>query len=131
MGVRTSRPPFRATPLVGVRLGTGDGKFSGGPDVPVGDNPYAVAVGDFDGDGNEDFAAANSDLETVSVRLGDGAGGFRAADDVPVGSDPVHLALADFDADGRLDLAAPRYDRGLVSIRYGSSSPALDGNLLG
>ncbi len=116
--------------VVGVRLGTGDGKFGGGPDVPVGDNPYAVAVGDFDGDGNEDFAAANSGLETVSVRLGDGAGGFRAADDVPVGADPVHLALADFDADGRLDLAAPRYGEGLVSVRYGSSSPALDGNLL-
>ncbi len=115
---------------VGVRLGTGDGKFSGGPDVPVGDDPYAVAVGDFDGDGNEDFAAANSGLETVSVRLGDGAGGFRAADDVPVGAGPVHLALADFDADGRLDLAAPRYGEALVSVRYGSSSPALDGNLL-
>jgi hypothetical protein len=116
--------------LVGVRLGSGDGKFSGGPDVPVGDTPYTAAIADVDGDGNEDFGAPNSGGATVSIRLGDGAGGFRAADDVPVAADPVNAAFGDFDGDGRQDLAAASYANDVVSVRYGSSSPPLDGNLL-
>ena len=42
---------------------------------PVGQGPYSVAVGDFNGDGKPDLATANF-LNSVSVLLGDGAGGF-------------------------------------------------------
>ena len=33
-------------------------------------NPCSVAIGDFNGDGKQDFAAANSGSNTVSIRLG-------------------------------------------------------------
>ena len=71
---------------VSVPLGWGDGMFrvcdrslpygcvppSQVPDVRVGRNPRAVAVGDFNGDGKPDLATANNEsntLGTVSVHL--------------------------------------------------------------
>src|SRR4051812_38553724 len=45
----------------------------------VGNNPAAVAVGDFNHDGNLDLAVANYLDDNVSVLLGTGAGGFGAA----------------------------------------------------
>ena len=35
----------------------------------VGDNPYSVAVGDFNGDGKQDLAVANVDSDNVSILL--------------------------------------------------------------
>ena len=42
----------------------------------VGSSPVSVAVGDFNNDGNQDIAAANSGSgsNTVSIRLGNGTG---------------------------------------------------------
>src|SRR4051812_10071497 len=45
----------------------------------VGIQPQTVAVGDFNRDGNPDFATANSGSANVSVLLGNGTGGFGAA----------------------------------------------------
>jgi hypothetical protein len=63
---------------VNVLLGKGDGTFqaavnysAGGGDSPA---PRSLLVGDFNGDGVPDLAAANS---TVSVLLGKGDGTFR------------------------------------------------------
>jgi len=39
---------------------------------PTGSNPQAAAVGDFNGDGNQDLAIANSTSNTISVLLGKG-----------------------------------------------------------
>ena len=47
------------------------------PEVGVGAQPLAVAVGDFTGDLKQDFAATNKG-GNVSIRLGDGAGGFTS-----------------------------------------------------
>src|SRR5262249_58346114 len=67
--------------------------FTHAPDVPVGDAPRSVAVGDFNGDGKPDLAAANAHNNTVSIRLGDGAGGFAAVPDVAVGDHPFSVAV--------------------------------------
>jgi hypothetical protein len=116
--------------VVSVRFGKGDGTFSGGPDVPVGDHPYTPAVGDFNSDGNEDLAVANSDAPTVSLRLGDGRGGFVNGPDVSLGGEPVDLALGDFNGDGAVDLATANYGDGNVSVRFGTGPAPLAGNLL-
>src|SRR5436190_23128853 len=43
---------------------------------PVGHGPFAVTVGDFNGDGKLDLAAANATSDDVTVLLGDGSGGI-------------------------------------------------------
>jgi hypothetical protein len=82
-----------------------------------------VAVGDFNGDGKPDLAAANENSKTVSIRLGKGAGQFAAAPDVAVGTGPRFVAVADFNGDGRQDLAVASFANdgsGTVSIRLGN-----------
>ena len=61
----------------------------------VGNFPVSVAVGDFNGDGTPDLAAANQLSNTVSVLLGNGDGTFQAALNFDTGgrapvSGPVH-----------------------------------------
>lgn len=63
---------------VSVFLGNGDGTFqeaSGSP-YAVGKNPSSIAVADFNGDGNLDFAVANTGDNTISVFSGNGRGAF-------------------------------------------------------
>jgi alkaline phosphatase len=55
---------------VSVLLGTGSGSFQPPAAYPVGSAPVGVAVGDFNGDGFLDIAAANLNNNSVSVLLG-------------------------------------------------------------
>ena len=66
---------------VTVLLGNGPGGFTAAPGSPfsVGSESTSVAVGDFNGDGKLDLAAANSYDSTVTVLLGNGSGGFTSA----------------------------------------------------
>ncbi len=63
---------------VTVLLGNGDGTFTeaAGSPYTVGTAPSAIVAGDFNGDGNPDFAVANKGDNTVSAFKGDGKGGF-------------------------------------------------------
>jgi hypothetical protein len=89
---------------VAVLTGDGHGALRAGPTLAVGSSPYAVAVGDFNGDGREDIAAANNVSRDVSVLLGNGDGTFQAQRRVAAGAAPVALAALDLDGDGRADL---------------------------
>src|SRR5439155_19280392 len=66
---------------------------------PSGPNPQALAVADFNRDGNADVAAANFCAASASVMLGDGNGGFGAPQSFTVGDGPVGLAAGDFNRD--------------------------------
>jgi hypothetical protein len=94
---------------VAVLLGNGDGTFQAPLTLAAADNPGSVAVGDFNGDGKLDLAAANvaaaglSHPSQVSVLLGNGEGTFHAARNFAAAS-PRALAVSDFDCDGKLDL---------------------------
>src|SRR5262249_31155496 len=57
---------------VALLLGNGDGTFQGPVDYTVGNVPYTVVTGDFDGDGRFDLATANRQSTDVSVLLGRG-----------------------------------------------------------
>ncbi len=72
--------------------------------LPVGNLPDAVAVGDFNHDGNLDIVTANSGSNTVSVSLGNGDGTFQNAVSYRVGNDPASVAVGDFNHDGNLDI---------------------------
>ena len=109
-----------------VLLGTGSGGFtvaSGSP-VATGNSPYAIAVGDFDGDGKLDLAVANSGDSTVTVLLGIGAGKFSAAAGSPlaVGNGPRAIETGDFNGDGKLDLAIANFGASTVTVLLGTGS---------
>ncbi len=111
---------------VSIRLGNGSGGFSSPavPEVTVGTTPYSIAVGDFNGDGNQDFATANIDSNNASIRLGNGAGGFTspAVPEVTVGTNPFSITVGDFNGDGKQDFATANDASSNVSIRLGNGS---------
>jgi hypothetical protein len=86
----------------------------------TGNTPAAVAVGDFNGDGNVDMAIVNQAQNTVSVLLGNGDGTFAAHVDYATGNMPVAVAAGDFNGDGKLDLAVVNKLGNSVSILLGN-----------
>jgi len=100
--------------------------FEGTTNTAVERGPWSVAIGDFDGDGKQDFAAANFYSNTVSIRLGDGAGGFSGSTNVVVGSVPRSVAIGDFNGDGKQDIAVGNGSR--VSLLLGDGSGGFSGS---
>lgn len=96
--------------------------FSAGPDVPVGNLPFSVAIGDFNRDGKQDMVTANYAGNDVSVRLGNGDGTFHMAGSVPVGNNPNAVAVGDFNGDGNQDIAVSNFFSNSVSIRLGDGT---------
>jgi hypothetical protein len=93
----------------------------------AGDDPYSVAVGDFDGDGRPDLAVANVDSDNVSVLRGNGSGGFAAPVNFNAGVEPRSVAVGDFNGDGRPDLAVANQFGDNVSVLL-NTTPAAPAN---
>ena len=68
---------------VDVLLSNCDGTFQNPVAIPAGSNPTAIATGDFNGDGKQDFAVVNQDDDSISIFIGDGTGKFTAATGSP------------------------------------------------
>jgi hypothetical protein len=104
-----------------ILLGNGDGTLTPAPGSPVtvGQNPGAVAVGDFNSDGKTDLVVANQTDNTLTILLGNGDGTFTPAASSPValGTVPFSLAVADFNGSGRLGLAVSSGDEILVLVQ--------------
>jgi len=88
----------------------------------AGTAPKSVAVGDFNGDGNQDLVTANSGSANVSVMLGTGSGTFSAATSFTVGTTPQSVAVGDFNGDGRQDIVAANYGSNSVSLLLGNGA---------
>lgn len=86
-----------------VLLGRDDGTLKSTVNYIVGAGPQSVAVGDFNGDGKLDVAAANYG-GNVSILLGNGDGTFRGPTNYTTGNSPSFVAVRDFNGDGKLDL---------------------------
>ena len=99
------------------------------PNFPAtGQQPHAISMGDFNGDGIEDLAIANSGAvttvatgPTVTILLGNGDGNFSS---VPTssatGASPEAIAVGDFNQDGVLDLAVANFGDNNLSILLGN-----------
>ncbi len=109
--------------LVKVALGNGDGTF-GTPVstlLPTGSTILGlVAIGDFNQDGNQDIAVANSAQNNVVVSFGNGSGGFSGTISLPTVAGPI--VVADFNADGFPDLAVLHYLTNSVGILLGNGN---------
>ena len=101
-------------------------QFTNAANVSVAAIPYSGAIGDFNNDGNQDFATGSGG-NTVSIRLGNGLGGFSGTTQVSVGASPQGVAIGDFNNDGNQDVAAANFLDGTVSIRLGDGSGGFSG----
>ncbi|HTI33867.1 MAG TPA: VCBS repeat-containing protein [Miltoncostaea sp.] len=93
-----------------VEIGLPGAKVKDGPTFTLPDVapfPRILAIGDVDGDGHLDVAAATK--AGLIVRYGDGTGALRAGPTLAIGGDPIAVAAADLDDDGRDDLVTAAY----------------------
>jgi large repetitive protein len=108
----------------GVHLGTGDGTFEAPAagaaldDPSAYDEPTAIAVGNFNGDGDLDVALTLAGTDSVSISMGNGDGTFQAATTIglPSGSAPGAIVAGDFLGNGLTDLAVADTGTNSVSI---------------
>ena len=130
---------------VTVLLGTGSAAdpFVVRPPITVGDDPVAVALGDFDNslvnqsqERYPDIITANKTDNSVSVLLGEGNGRFRPTMDIPITvpalptgdtgdpnpavSNPVGVAVGDFNGDGNLDFVTANSGWASVNVVLGN-----------
>ncbi len=126
-----------------VLLGTGSAAdpFVVQPPITVGDDPVAVALGDFDNslvnqsqERYPDIITANEVGNSVSVLLGEGNGTFRPTMDIPItvptrptgdtvdsaASSPSGVAVGDFNGDGNLDFVTANSGWASVNVVLGN-----------
>ena len=90
--------------------------FAAKEDYGAGDQPFSVAVGDFNSDGQPDLAVANYGTHNVSVLLNNGDGTFTPKEDYDTGLRPFSVAVGDFNTDGKPDLAVANASSNNVSV---------------
>jgi len=113
---------------ISIFLGNGGGGFTATAASPiaVGSSPIYAAVGDFDGDGVQDIAIANTSDITITVLRGLGTGAFTPFAGSPFDSEagsngPLSVSVGDFNGDGIQDLVVGNSDATL-SVFLGNGS---------
>ena len=103
-------------------MNEGSGKFGKHADFATGLAPFAVATGDFRGDGNIDVVTANGGVDTVSVLLGNGNGTLQPQTQIAAGVIPFDVATADLNGDGKLDMVVVNQLSNNVSVMLGNGN---------
>ncbi|CAF3760649.1 unnamed protein product [Rotaria sordida] len=109
---------------IGILLGRGNLTFDTITTYPIenGSNPFSVAVGDFDNDGQIDIVVANYRTSSISIFLGyNKNGSFTTQVTYSTGyqSWPTSITVGDFNHDNQLDIANGNYNMNNVGIFLG------------
>jgi FG-GAP-like repeat/PASTA domain/FG-GAP repeat len=121
--VSTGRFPLRN---VVVLINRGDGSFARVEySIGLGHAQLSVAIGDLNGDGKLDVAAADDAHNSVSVLLNDGTGRFQMPVDYETGSLPLSIAVSDLNGDGKADLATANTFGSSVSVLLNAGNGTL------
>lgn len=83
---------------------------------------YSMAVGDLNGDGIPDIAAANFISKSVAVLFGNGDGSFGPVQNFAAGAGSNAVAIGKLNGDGLPDLAVTNQETGSVSVLLGNGS---------
>lgn len=132
---KDSKPDIVTTNLDGnsvtILLGDGRGNFSTHL-FDAGSNPFGVATGDLNGDGNIDLAVVNAPTisagkpgkDGLTILLGDGNGNFSRLKGSPfeTGLGPTRVAIGDLNNDGINDIAVSNYKSNFISVYYMSKN---------
>lgn len=94
------------TVLLG-NMNSGSARYQPATNYAVGANPARLAVADFNNDGKDDVAVANSGSASVSILSGSGTGAFTTGPIFTTGTSttPAAVAAGDFNRDGWPDIA--------------------------
>ena len=107
---------------VSVLLGQGNGSFLTPTTVSIEDAsatgplPVGIAVGDFNNDGFQDVATANSGQDYISYVLGNGDGTFNSLQTAWVGGKQYGIESSDLNKNGRDDLITSIQKDGVNNI---------------
>ena len=111
-----------------------DGHHSGArrnKEIPVPENPFGSAAGDFNGDRHTDLAivhfsgqGTDPSKNGLSVLFGDGKGNFTTAkgSPFPTGHYPPMVAAGDVNGDGIMDMVVPNVVDNTVTIYLGGKN---------
>jgi FG-GAP-like repeat len=120
LDIATTDDMAHAVPIL---LNDGNARFwaAAGSPVPVGKEPYPLALADVNSDGWFDLITPDVGSGTISVLLGDGKAGFSAAANSPIAvtARPYFVAVADLNSDGHLDILTTHDDVNLVTSLFG------------
>ena len=118
----TCKSPGTAT----VLLGGAAGKFTASSDVPLGNSPSSIALGDMSGRGIPDLLVSSSTSNTLGVLHGNGDGSFQAPVAYIIGNTPGPIVIADFNGDAKPDVAVANVLDSTVSVLFGKGDGTLN-----
>jgi hypothetical protein len=109
---------------VSLLFGAADGTLGPALDLPVGlvdaSQPYSAAIADFNADGRDDLAIADTQSLSIIVRLGNGDGTLQPeVAYATLGAGALFVITDDVNGDGRPDLICANRESNNVSVLLG------------